>query len=82
MSPDEPYLWNHLAYHLVQAGRTAELRELFADDRWLQARVPHDGYIYDGYIADLMAAWQLAHAEVRFYLRNVAAGLPTVCASP
>jgi hypothetical protein len=63
LSPDEPYLWNHLAYHLVQAGRTAELRELFADDRWLQARVPHDGYIYDGYIADLMAAWQLAHAE-------------------
>jgi hypothetical protein len=69
LPPDETYLLNRLAYHLVRADRSAELRCLFADDRWLQVRVPHDGYVYDGYITDLMTAWQVAYGEAEQQIR-------------
>lgn len=41
---DEPYLWDWLAYHLIEAQRIKELTALFADDRWLHVRVAHDHY--------------------------------------
>jgi hypothetical protein len=62
LPPDEPYLWDHLAYHLIEAHQLDQLAALFADDGWLQARVRHDGYTYDGYLADLERAWQQAQA--------------------
>ncbi len=37
--PDDGYYFQHLANHLVQAGRVAELRELLLDFDWLQAKL-------------------------------------------
>jgi len=36
---NESYLWAHLAYHLVKAGRGEELRRLLLDFDWLQAKL-------------------------------------------
>lgn len=36
---DAPYLWNHLAYHLIDAGQTAALRDLLFDFGWMYARL-------------------------------------------
>lgn len=33
------YSWRYIGYHLVQAGRTATLRELVLDFEWLQAKL-------------------------------------------
>ncbi len=65
-APDDGYLYDHLVYHLDQlAGEEndaeAELHGLFADPSWLRVRVAQSGYLYDGYLADLDAAWQRAH---------------------
>ena len=35
----ESYLWNHLAYHLVEAARKDELRKLLLDFKWMQAKL-------------------------------------------
>lgn len=35
----EPYLWNNLAYHLIEAERDDELRRLLLDFNWLQAKL-------------------------------------------
>ena len=39
LPPAEPYLWLHLAYHLVEAGSQAELRALLLDYAWLEAKL-------------------------------------------
>ena len=36
---NESYLWAHLAYHLVEAGRDEELRRLLLDFDWVQAKL-------------------------------------------
>jgi WD40 repeat protein len=36
---EEPYLWDYLAYHLVEAGRKAELRRLLFNFNWLQIKL-------------------------------------------
>ncbi len=66
-APDDDYLYNHLAYHLDalaghDAAAAAELPGLFADQSWLNARVPQSGYLYDDYLADLDYAWRCSHA--------------------
>jgi hypothetical protein len=38
MPADEPYLWDHLAYHLLEAGRGDELVETVKDWRYLVAK--------------------------------------------
>ena len=35
----EPYLWHHLVYHLLEAGRREELRALLTGARWLIAKL-------------------------------------------
>jgi WD40 repeat protein len=35
----ESYLWNHLAYHLVEAAREDELRKLLLDFKWMRAKL-------------------------------------------
>jgi hypothetical protein len=35
----EPYLWDHLAYHLLEAGKRDELRAALLDYRYLQAKL-------------------------------------------
>lgn len=72
---DELYLWDRLAYHLIAANRMEELTALFADDQWLQVRVAHDGYLYDGYLSDLHQSWQQVHTTIQ---RQIDAGaMPT-----
>jgi WD40 repeat protein len=39
LSPDEPYLWRFLAYHLVNAGNSDELRAALLDYRFLRAKL-------------------------------------------
>jgi hypothetical protein len=36
---DEPYLWDYLAYHLLEAHKRAELRAALLDYRYLQAKL-------------------------------------------
>ena len=36
---DEPYLWHHLAYHMVEANRNEDLRKLLFDFNWIQAKL-------------------------------------------
>ncbi len=51
---DEPYLWDHLVYHLVRAGEGQELARLAGDGRWLVRRLRRDGpYAAE---ADMVAA--------------------------
>ena len=37
--PNDGYFFQHLAYHLLNSGREAELKELALDLRWLEARI-------------------------------------------
>ncbi|HYU71946.1 MAG TPA: NB-ARC domain-containing protein [Ktedonobacteraceae bacterium] len=62
---DDGYLYNHLAYHLRAASEVQELKGLFADQHWLQARVPQRAYTYDGYLADLSLAMEYASSETK-----------------
>ncbi len=62
---DDGYLYNHLAYHLYAADEVQELKGLFADQHWLQARVAQPASTYDGYLADLSLALECASAETR-----------------
>ena len=39
LSFDETYIWNNLAYHLIEAGRNEELHKLLLDFNWLQAKL-------------------------------------------
>jgi WD40 repeat protein len=39
LAADEPYLWVHLAHHLVEAERLEELHDLLCDFRWLDAKL-------------------------------------------
>ncbi|MBA3533734.1 MAG: hypothetical protein H0T73_17595, partial [Ardenticatenales bacterium] len=41
---NEPYLWQHLAYHLHEAGQRETLRALLLDHRWLQAKLKTEGF--------------------------------------
>jgi hypothetical protein len=67
-APDDGYLCDHLVYHLEQSANLdsaaeSELRNLFADQSWLNARVTQTGYQYEGYLADLALAWDHIHIE-------------------
>jgi hypothetical protein len=67
---DDGYLFDNLAYHLdalADGDPTAaeELKALFADQEWMKARFEQSNYSYDGYIADLMLAWNHAHAAAQ-----------------
>jgi len=46
----DPYAWRHVAYHLVAAGRTADLRRLLLNFAWLQAKL--DATDHNALIAD------------------------------
>ncbi|WP_317795429.1 NB-ARC domain-containing protein [Actinoplanes sichuanensis] len=50
----DDYLWEHLSYHMVEAGRTVELNALVTDLRWVEARIGHGGVA--GVEADLERA--------------------------
>lgn len=55
------YAWDHYAHHLRGAGRDDALLALFADRRWLYARLERNRHTYAGYVASLMQAserWQ------------------------
>lgn len=69
---DEPYLWDHLAYHLHAAGRDDELKALFEDQGWMHARVARDGYTFSGYLQDLNIAWE--HVAHKTALAQIDAG--------
>ncbi|CAN98931.1 conserved hypothetical protein with Apaf-1 domain [Sorangium cellulosum So ce56] len=53
----DPYLFNHLVYHLRGARRDQEIETLFLDDAWMRGRLRAAGYLWPGYISDLTAAW-------------------------
>jgi WD40 repeat protein len=39
LPPEETYLWRHLAHHMIDGGRSGELRELLLDFEYLQAKL-------------------------------------------
>lgn len=45
LPPGEAYAWQHLAWHLVAAGRVDELRDLLFDCRWLEAKLRMSGLL-------------------------------------
>jgi len=77
VAPDDGYLYNHLTYHLNALAdhdslADQELHGLFANDAWLHARLQSDDGQYDGYIDDLMTAWQRVQTpEPDLIARNV-----------
>ncbi|MBE7557270.1 MAG: hypothetical protein HS126_40050 [Anaerolineales bacterium] len=71
-SERQRYILETLADHLNEAGQYDHLRALFDNDAWMHARFEGSGYIYDGYIKDLMPAWQEnAHQQA---LQQIEAG--------
>ena len=64
-APDDGYLYDHLTYHLQAAGFTDELKSLFTDQNWFRARLRQDNYKYDGYLSDLLLAWETANNDLR-----------------
>src|SRR5205807_807862 len=50
-------------YHLHASGAIDELKGLFANQLWLQKRVPQRDYTYDGYLNDLLLAWSAAERD-------------------
>jgi hypothetical protein len=62
-APDDGYLYDHLVYHLKEAGFIDELKLLFANPNWMRARVSQNAYTYDGYISDLQVAWEVVYKE-------------------
>lgn len=62
--PNDGYFFDNLTNHLVATDSYLDLRELFADQRWMNARVGNNGYQYFGYLADLAKAWEIADSKV------------------
>ena len=60
---DDGYLYDYLTYHLHASGAIDELKGLFANQLWLQKRVPQLDYTYDGYLNDLLLAWSAAERD-------------------
>lgn len=71
---DEPYLWEHLAHHLVEAGRESELHELLASETtkgrnaWYEAKTQARGLA--GYLRDVDAASKRAAEHSRRELKR------------
>jgi hypothetical protein len=75
-APDDGYFCDHLTFHLDAVAdhdpvALDDLRSLFADQSWMNVRVPQSRYLYDGYLADLDVVWRRAHAEAH---RQIDAG--------
>ncbi|NUM78343.1 hypothetical protein HUU40_28610, partial [candidate division KSB1 bacterium] len=64
-APDDGYLYSHLAYHLKHAQQWDDVHTLFKDQNWMHTRVPQCNYDYDGYLSDLMIAWENAHKRTQ-----------------
>lgn len=56
---DDGYLYDHLVYHLHEAGLSDQIQALFDDDKWMLRRFEQCGDSYDGFIDDLMIAWKV-----------------------
>src|SRR4051812_24643821 len=69
-SEKQQFILNQLAYHLRRAQHYDRLRLLFADDAWLHARFEGGGYNYDGYLADLLLAWESAQEQTAHELES------------
>lgn len=69
MSMTTPPPTDDYVARLRDAGDHAAIRALFADDGWLRARAAQSGY--DGYLADMQIAWDLAAEQL---LRQAEAG--------
>ncbi|MEK7727210.1 MAG: NB-ARC domain-containing protein, partial [candidate division KSB1 bacterium] len=77
-APDDGYLYDHLVYHLENTQQWDELYALFKDQNWMHARVPQCDYDYNGYLSDLMVAWQEAHKRAQAQI--AAQEMPTTLA--
>jgi hypothetical protein len=62
--PNDGYIYSHLAYHLSEVQDYEGLQRLFEDQDWMNARVPADGWVYDGSLADMALAWEMADENV------------------
>jgi WD40 repeat protein len=68
MSADEPYLWDHLAHHLVEARRGDELVATVKDWRYLVAKTRIRKSL--AVEADLLIAETIASEDLRLLRRN------------
>ena len=66
LPPSEPYLWDHLASHLIAAGRSAELVGAVLDLRYLVAKIRARSALATE--RDLVAAEHTAHGGVTLSL--------------
>jgi hypothetical protein len=60
----DAYGLDSLATHLHLGGQGDRLQELISQP-WMAARFEGSNYTYDGFLADLMLAWQGAHGETQ-----------------
>ena len=66
---EQEYLWRHLSFHLIEAGRVRELRTLVCDLRWIVAKIDVTGGTteveWDLILADSPESGRLARALAR-----------------
>ncbi len=43
MSPEEPYLWKHMAYHLADGGQVEKLHDLLCNYQWIRRKIDLGG---------------------------------------
>ena len=71
LDPDDPYLWNHLTYHLAAAGRHHELIATVTDPAWLAARIAHDGALAAERDVSDALRWEPTGARLQALLRRL-----------
>jgi hypothetical protein len=67
----DPYLWNHLTYHLAVAGRHHELAATVTDPAWLAVRISHDGTLAAERDVSDALRWELTEGHLLALLRRL-----------
>ena len=71
LAPDDPYLWDHLTYHLAATGRHQELIATVTDPAWLAARIVHSGALAAERDVQDAVRWEPTEARSRVLLRRL-----------
>ncbi len=71
LDPDDPYLHDHLAYHLAAAGRHHELVSTAIDPRWLAVRISLGGTVAAERDLSEALHWEPGEERLEAHLRRI-----------
>jgi len=77
-APDDGYLYDHLVFHLDKGGEEDDIKILFNNDAWVQARLREGDFLYRGYTRDLRRAWKISHDQL---IKQIEQGEPALAMS-